>query len=198
MTDRIIRDPRATETVDVGRLEIEYGLRVAERILDAKKATKKDKDLARRQIKTAQAMLEKYTPPTDAPTITIGFVPHTKSQYLLARVGELKIKGKKKPTAEDVEADLGYAREWLRWGIRSHDNMGLAYETETVVYQGRKHEVPTDDMLEFYGHLGIIHALHDRILRWTMLGGKKKTRSSPTSGAGRGTSTARPAAETPA
>lgn len=197
MADRIIRDPKATETIDLGRLEIEHGRTVAQRIIDDPKATKKDVDWATRHVKEADDMLAKLKPPADAPTVTIGFVPYTKAQYLLARADEMKKPATgKKLSAKEVEADLAYGQEWLRWGLRGHDNMGIAFETETVEYMDRKYQVPTDDMLEFYGHLGIVYALQDRILRWTLLGGKKKTRSLPTSGESRETSTAQPAAET--
>lgn len=182
----IVPDLSATEDVDVAQLQMQYGLDIANRLLE-RASEESDKEYALGLKKEAEEFLGSYCPPENAPTLTIGFVPPAKRSqlanrsYILDREaernnahdgeeGESEIK-----TLNDRDAQL---REWIRFGVKGHRNMGsVDFESVEVDVRGRKYTVASWDMVDLYECMGLLYSLSDRVIRYNTLDSKKKKKS---------------------
>lgn len=187
----IVPDLNATETVDVAQLQVEAGLMVAEHVL-AKADTEDAKKEAEAHKAEGEAILTEYLPVLGAPSIDIGYLP-TKKKVELSNAEMVLFRDTEpeKMTEDELNKLEDLHREWVRWGVKNHANMGdMPFETEEVEYRGRKVQVVADHILELYGHMDLIHSLYLKIRIYNTLGAKKKSRSSPISGVMTSTSTA--------
>lgn len=201
MNDLIIPDMAATEDVDVARLLLENQVRELEVYAEVAELDEQEQEQAQQALTEARGRLEAYAPPGTPVTVTIGYLPARKRRELVTRRNTI-LRGKQPSDwlTDEEQIQLDDLRlEWIRWGVRAQANMEpVEWSTETIDYRGRKHQVVAIKTLDAYETMELLRPLSREIERFNTLSAQKKTRSSPTSSESKATSTAGPAAETPA
>ena len=106
----------------------------------------------------------------DAATFLVGFVPAEKLDELMVQ-HQLSGIFEAKPTAEAFRSNREADREFVRWGIRGHEDlMGkdgkpIPFETEDAEYQGETRKVVSRRMLDLYQRARLIPSLALAVVR---------------------------------
>ena len=106
----------------------------------------------------------------DAATFLVGFMPAEKLDELMVQ-HQLSGILAEKPTAEAFKSNRDADREFVRWGIRGHEDLlgkdgkPIPFETEEAEYQGEKRQVVSRKLLEHYQRGRLIPSLALAVVR---------------------------------
>jgi|GEM_PF-3439388 len=202
----LIPDRKATEEINLNRLYLERSIRNAEFFLEEAKKDE-EKAEAEKALQETREALEKFEPAKDDPVVVVGCLPTSKLSELKNQgMIDVRDEAKDEDRINPDTVSAGFLnkadeirRQYLRWGIKGHRNLGVKYESEVVKCGPLEYTVPTWEMVEVYEGMqdGLFFGwLAEEVREFNTLGTKKKSRSSPTSGDRTPTSSAGDANET--
>ena len=194
----IIPDTSATREVDLVRLQLESTMRRAE--LEAADPESEIQDLAREAAEDArQALSDLESSEEPRPTVTIGYLPSRKLSSLrnasmIARRGKFSADT---ATHEQLDAITDIMREYVRWGVRGHRDLGFDFESVKECIGPFEHDVASWMVVDVYERIGMLPDLFSVIQEYNELSQKKSKPSSCKPGTSHTTTTAEPASKNP-